>query len=333
MEKATVEPPVNPFGLQNIPMKHEGKIPPHPHCVEVVGLGQASVDYLGRIPRYPEEDEKVALEDLEIQCGGPASTAMVTLSRLGIATAFIGSFSDDSFGGIIQRGLEQEGIDATFSKVTPGYRSQFAFIGISPTHGKRTIFWHPCTAPDVAKEDIDLSKFPKARILHMDDFMIEASLEAARQAKKRGLLVVLDAGTFREGILDIIPLVDVLIASELFHVPLLGKKMETEEAVVALFDWGPKEVVITRGRRGSVGWDGRLIRIQDAFSVNAIDTTGAGDVYHGAYIYGILQNWAMDQKMRFAGAVSAMKCQSVGARKGIPVLSEVTDFLNKIGNT
>ena len=313
-------------------MNQKRKIPPSPHRVEVVGLGQASVDYLGRIPQYPNEDEKVELEDLEIQCGGPASTAMVTLSRLGIATAFIGSFSDDSFGSRIQQGLEHEGIDATFSKVTPGYRSQFAFIGISHTHGKRTIFWHPCTAPEVAREDIDLSIYPKARILHMDDFMIDAALEAARQARNRGLLVVLDAGTFRHGILDIIPLVDVLIASERFHVPILGPKMGPEEALLALFDYGPKEVVITRGHRGSMGWNGRLIQVQDGFPVKAIDTTGAGDVYHGAYIYGILQGWGMDQKMRFAGAVSAMKCQSVGARKGIPFLPEVTDFLNEVTN-
>ena len=310
-------------------MKSKGEIPPNPNRVEVVGLGQASVDYLGRIPRYPDEDEKVELEDLEIQCGGPASTAMVTLSRLGIATAFIGSFSDDSFGIAIQQELDREGIDARSSKVTPGYRSQFAFIGISPTHGKRTIFWHPCTAPPVAKEDIDLSQFPKARILHLDDLMIGAALEGARQAKDRGLAVVLDAGTLREGIIDVIPLVDVLIASERFHVPFLGPEKGPEEALLALFECGPKEVVITRGHQGSIGWDGHLIQVQEAFPVNAIDTTGAGDVYHGAYIYGVLQGWPMEEKMRFAAAVAAMKCQSLGARKGIPSLSEVTDFINK----
>lgn len=312
--------------------KSKRKKSPNPHCVEVVGLGQASVDYLGRIPRYPDEDEKVELEALEIQCGGPASTAMVTLSRLGIATAFIGSFSDDSFGSRIRRELDREGIDATYSKVTPGYRSQFAFIGVSPTHGKRTIFWHPCTAPDVEKADINLSKFPKARILHLDDLMIGADLEAARQAKDQGIQVVLDAGTFREGILEVIPLVDVLIASEHFHVPLLGPDKPLKETLLTLFEIGPKEVVITRGARGSVGWDGRLILAQKAFPISAIDTTGAGDVYHGAYIYGILQGWAMEEKMRFASAVSALKCQSVGARKGIPFLSEVTDFMNKVGN-
>ena len=305
-------------------------ISPNPNQVEVVGLGQASVDYLGRIPRYPDEDEKVELEVLEIQCGGPASTAMVTLSRLGVATAFIGSFSDDSFGNAIRQGLDREGINAHFSKVTPGYRSQFAFISISPTHGKRTVFWHPCTAPQVAREDIDLSQFPKAQILHLDDLMIGAALEAARQAKNRGLLVVLDAGTFREGILDVIPLVDVLIASERFHRPFLGPDKGPEEALLTLFEYGPGEVIITRGHRGSLGWDGRRIRVQEAFPVNAIDTTGAGDVYHGAYIYGVLQGWAMKEKMRFAAAVSAMKCQSVGARKGIPSLSEVTDFLKKL---
>jgi ribokinase len=312
-----------------IAMKPKKKIPPSPDIVEVIGLGQASVDYLGQLPRYPHEDEKIELECLEIQCGGPASTAMVTLSRLGIAAAFMGSFSDDSFGKKIQQGLEDEGIDATFSKVTTGYRSQFAFIGVSPGHGMRTIFWHPSTTPPLAKEDVDLSKFPRAKILHLDDLMVAAAHEAALQAKDRGLLIVLDAGTMREGILEVIPLVDVLIASEHFHVPFLGAEKDIEEVLHTLFEYGPGEVIVTRGDRGSIGWDGYRIIIQEAFPVNARDTTGAGDVYHGAYIYGVLQGWDIEENMRFAAAVSAMKCRFLGARKGIPSLTEVTEFLNK----
>ena len=99
--------------------------------IQVIGLGQASLDYLGRIPSYPQEDRKVELMDLYMQCGGPASTALVTLSRLGVSTSFLGSISDDPFGREILKGLKEESVDTTFLKITPGYISQFAFIAIT----------------------------------------------------------------------------------------------------------------------------------------------------------------------------------------------------------
>ena len=104
--------------------------------VQVIGMGQASLDHLGRIAKFPEEDEKIELADLHVQCGGPASTALVTLSRLGIATSFWGSVSDDHFGKEMHRGLIAEGVDATFLKVTPGYTSQYpqGLFQEHPTH-------------------------------------------------------------------------------------------------------------------------------------------------------------------------------------------------------
>ena len=110
--------------------------------IEVVGLGQACVDYLGRLDSYPEEDAKAELEELHMRCGGPASTALVTLSRLGVATSFLGSVSDDPFGTEIIRNLEKEKVSISRLKVTPGFTSQFAFIPVTRNGGKRTIFWN-----------------------------------------------------------------------------------------------------------------------------------------------------------------------------------------------
>ena len=130
---------------------------------QVIGLGQACVDYLGRIPSYPLEDGKVELKDLHLQCGGPASTALVTLSRMRIKTSFLGAISDDPFGVEILRGLEEEKVDATFLKITPGHTSQFAFIAINSMDGKRTIFWHRGSVPHLRAADVDLSPFSKAK--------------------------------------------------------------------------------------------------------------------------------------------------------------------------
>jgi sulfofructose kinase len=292
----------------------------------VVGLGQASFDYLGRLSSFPAEDEKAELAAIEGQCGGPASTALVTLSRLGIQTSFLGSISDDLSGTEIAKGLEQEGVDATFLKIRPGYTSQLAFIAITQESGKRTIFWHRGSTPPLRKEEVDLSVFPIAEVLHLDGLMMEASLEAARQARKRGMKVVMDAGTLREGSLDLLSQVHTVIASERFAIPLVGREAPPEKALRALNRFGPEEVVITLGSRGSIGLSGGNLIHQEAIPIHAVDTTGAGDVYHGAYIYGVLHGWTMAECMRFASIAAAMKCREVGARKGIPTLAEILSF-------
>ena len=296
--------------------------------IEVVGLGQASLDFLGKVASFPEEDVKTELESLESQCGGPASTALVTLARLGVRTSFLGSISDDPFGQEILRGLEDEGVDFSCLTVRRGFTSQFAFIAISPG-GKRTIFWHRGTAPPLRREEVNLSLFRTARVLHLDGLMMDASLEAARQARELGWTVVMDGGTLREGTLDLITLVDTLIVSEGFSKPLLASDASPEEALEALRKRCSGTVVVTLGARGSIGLEDGKTFFQEPFPVDAVDTTGAGDVYHGAYIYGVLQGWKMPESMRFASAVAAMKCRSVGARRGIPNLDEVMRFLRK----
>jgi ribokinase len=295
--------------------------------IEVIGLGQACMDYLGRITSYPEEDGKVELMDLHMQCGGPASTALVTLSRMGIQTSFLGSISDDPFGLEILKGLKEEKVDYTFLKVTPGHTSQFAFIAINKKGGRRTIFWHRGSVPHLHAPDVDLNPFENARILHTDGLMVEASMEAARQARKMGLTVVMDAGTLREGYQELASLVDILIASERFGLPLVGAAEPPEKALEVLSQWGPKEVIITLGSKGSIGWNGGEVISQKAFPIDAVDTTGAGDVYHGAYIYGLLQGWQMLECMRFASAAAAIKCKQIGARKGIPSLEVIKEFM------
>lgn len=295
--------------------------------IEVVGLGQACVDYLGRVPSYPREDGKVELLELQSQCGGPASTALVTLSRLGIKTSFLGSVSDDPIGVEILKGLRADQVDFSFLKITPGYTSQFAFIAVSPESGNRTIFWHRGSVPPLLSKEVDLSPFPLAKVLHLDGLMIEASIEAARQARALGMKVVMDAGTMREGSLDLVSQTDVLIASERFTSPLVGEHSPAEKALEALSGFGPQEIVITLGSRGSVGWDRGRITNQRAFPVDAVDTTGAGDVYHGAYIYALLKGLDMKSCMRFASATSALKCKATGARAGIPTLAAVLDLL------
>jgi sulfofructose kinase len=303
-------------------MANENKSGDRDH-IQVVGLGQACVDYLGRLPSFPVEDQKVELLDLTVQCGGPASTAMVTLARLGISVSFIGIVSDDPLGSTIRENLIQEGVDVTGLKIRPGETSQFAFIAVSADTGNRTIFWTQGSVQPLEAKEVNLNGFASARILHLDGLMTEASIEAAEQARRMGLTVVLDAGTFRERSLDLVSVVDVLIGSERFAADMTGQKIVDERSLRRLRKIGPRDVVITMGGKGSIGLGEKGFIRQAPFPVKAVDTTGAGDVYHGAYIYGLLKAWPMGECMRFASAAAALKCLKIGAQAGIPHLHEV----------
>ncbi|MDZ7699268.1 MAG: PfkB family carbohydrate kinase [Deltaproteobacteria bacterium] len=300
------------------------------HSVQVVGLGQACVDYLGRLPDFPAEDEKVELEELLISCGGPAATAMVTLSRLGVSTTFLGSLSDDPFGVRIVEGLKAEDVDISCLKITPGHSSQFAFIAVTGEGGKRTIFWKRSSAPALLPDDVLLTHFPNARMLHIDGLMIEASRAAASTARERGMTVVMDAGTLRQGTLELVSLVDVLIGSERFAESLSESGFTYEETLQKVLSMGPRQVVFTLGSNGSVGLDPNGVVHEKAFKVASRDTTGAGDVYHGAYIYGLLQGWDMAACMRFGSAAAAVKCAHGGGWRGIPDLQAVHDLMHGV---
>jgi len=301
--------------------------------IQVVGLGQACVDYLGRLYAYPDENGKEELIDLHMRCGGPASTALVTLSRLGISTSFLGSLSDDLFGQHIFTNLKNEKVDISCLKISPGFSSQFAFISITRNSGNRTVFWHRGSVPELRKEDIDIHCFPNARVLHLDGLMIEASIEAALQAKAMGMTVVMDGGSLREGTRDLTQLVDILIVSETFASALTGSGASFVDTLYALRGLGPSQVTVTLGEKGSVGLDEQGICRQEAFTVQTEDTTGAGDVYHGAYIYGLLQMWDMRKCMQFASAAAALNCTGIGAQNEAVSLSGIQELIEKSKNS
>ena len=298
--------------------------------IKVVGLGQASVDYYGRLFDFPSENSKAELSDLHMSCGGPAATALVTLSRLGIPCSFLGSISDDIFGEEIAKNFEQERVDSSQLKITAGQTSQFAFIAISEDSGNRTIFWHRGNAPELITEDIDIRRFSNAKVLHLDGLMLYASMEAARQARDLGMTIVMDGGTLREGALKLASMVDILIVSETFARALLASNAPIEDALHSLKELGPSQVGVTLGQNGSIGLDDSGIIYQEAFPVKVVDTTGAGDVYHGAYIYGVLQGWEMGVCMQFASAAAALKCSALGAQPRQPLeLARINDLVKK----
>lgn len=293
----------------------------------VVGLGQCALDVLGTVPEYPAVDQKAELAQCLVQGGGPVATALVTLTRLGERTAFIGRVGDDDFGRRIRAGLEVEGVDCRGLRTDPGRGSQFAFIAVEAKTGKRTIFWTRGSARNLRPTEIDARLIRQARVLHLDGLQAGASLAAARIARENGVITVLDGGTFREGTDELLPCIDHLVVSEKFALQVAAGG-EPRHALEKLLRRGARAVTVTLGEKGShtLAWDGGEFH-QPAFPVAAVDTTGCGDVFHGGYIFGLLQGWPLRRTVRFAAACAALKARAPGGRTGIPSLAEVEGFL------
>jgi ribokinase len=284
---------------------------------QVFGLGQCSLDYIGKVDTYPPPDVKCEFSDMVIQGGGPVATALVALARWGVSCSFTGVVGNDLFGTMIKASLDDEGVDASGILVRKGFDSQFAFIVAEPGVGRRTIFWRRPTGPPPNPEEIDYSIIRKAKVLHTDGLFAEASLAACKAAKEAGAQVVVDAGSLREGMLDLARVSDCFLASETFSKALVGKNKPLD-ACYKLAELGPRVVGVTLGQKGYVALArGRIIE-RPAYPVEAVDTTGCGDVFHAGFIYGLIQGWDVEKSFDFAAWAAAMVSLKLGGRTNIP---------------
>jgi sulfofructose kinase len=290
--------------------------------MDVFGLGQCSLDYVGTFDAYPAADTKQEFHEMIIQGGGPVATALVALSRWGIRCCFSGVIGDDAFGNSIRSSLEEEGVDVSGLLVRKGESSQFAFIVAEPSTGRRTILWRRPTGKVLAPDEIDSERLRRAKILHTDGLFIEAALHAATIARRAGIQVVVDAGTLREGMLDLAVLADAFIASETFARALVGDDSPVE-ACRRLAALGPSLTGVTLGPAGYVALhEGRTIQ-KPALRVAVLDTTGCGDVFHAGITYGLIRGWDPGKSLDLANWAAAAVSTRLGGRTGIPSLSEL----------
>ncbi|MFH1755672.1 MAG: PfkB family carbohydrate kinase [Candidatus Latescibacterota bacterium] len=288
---------------------------------EVVGLGQCCLDYVAEVDGYPPPDSKHEFTHMAVQGGGPVATALAALSRWGVRCHFMGVLGDDLFAGMIRDSLREEGIDTSGVRVRKGCGSQFAFIAAEPGVGRRTVFWRRPTGPPLSPEEIDYGLLAGAEVFHTDGLFAEASIAAARRAKAAGTKVVVDAGTLRDGMLELARCSDYFLASAAFSRALVGgdKPLLACEKLLAL---GPSLVGITRGAEGYTAVSGGKIIERPAYPVRAVDTTGCGDIFHAGFIYGVIQGWEDEESLEFAAWAASRVSLRLGGRDGIPPLSQ-----------
>jgi sulfofructose kinase len=300
----------------------------------VIGLGFCAYDRIYRVAAYPPLGGKTRILETFTGGGGQVATALVALSRLGIATRFIGCRGDDEEGEQIERELSEAGVDIAGLITVRGASSQQSFIVVPRKGGERSIFWRRSPAIDLTAEKVDPAWFPEApHILLIDGHEKDACLRAAHITRERGGRVVLDAEYCEPRSAELLALVDDLVADATFAdkflpgTPWDGTEAGLRERAKALREFGPGRVVITLGERGAVSWDGETWLAQPAFDVPVVDTTGAGDIFHAGYCHGLLAGLADGERLRFACAMAGLKCRAPGGREGIPTLAEIEALL------
>ncbi|HEX7550329.1 MAG TPA: PfkB family carbohydrate kinase [Candidatus Methylomirabilis sp.] len=297
---------------------------------DVVGVGVNVIDYLFRIPHFPEPNTKMDALGATIQGGGLTATAMVACARLDLRTRYIGKFGDNEIGRMARQELLAEGLDLAGSVVAEGVPNRFCVVLVEEGSGHRTIVRQRDPRIWLTPAELTREAVCAGRSLHLDGHEGDAALQAARWAKQAGVLVSVDAEEPTQHREELFPLADVLIVSQRFARGLTGKTAPAD-ILQALARFGPACVGLTLGEAGSaLLYRGRLVDAP-GFPVEVVDTTGAGDVFHGAFLYGLLQGWDARDILVFANAVSALKCTRLGGRSGIPRVDDVHAFLRARG--
>jgi sulfofructose kinase len=297
---------------------------------DVVGLGVSTLDFLQVVDELPGEELVQQSRDSLIQGGGPVATAMVTLARLGSRTAMLDKLGDDWRGALIMEEFHREEVCTDWILNSPGATSSMASILVRSCDGARAITYSTGDAGDLFPDELPEQVIKNAGILHLNGRHFDASLKAARIARAHGVKVSFDGGAqrFREGVGEIIRLTDICIVAREFAFNFCVAKDDVT-AGGSLLDSGPEIVVITAGAEGSlILAKGMESFHQPAYRIEQpVDTTGAGDAYHGAFLHGMATGIDLQRCAALASAVAAMNTRQLGGRSALPSLSEAQRFM------
>ncbi len=298
--------------------------------LDVVGIGVPCVDLLFNIDHLPDKDESLPIQEYSYQGGGKVATALVTLARLGEQTGFIGKVGNDKFGKFVTKDFKEHGVDTIHLKYEKAGKTPFSVVLSDQKTSGRNILYNKGELETLNYSEIDLDYIKQADFLHMA-YPRKLEYEILKEIENEDITTIFDADFFETAIIDLLPFINVLITSQEFaegYGESLDNELDKfEDILLKLSQEGPEIVVITMGKEGSLIYYENEVFHQEVFSVETKDTTGAGDVYHGAFIYGLLNNKSIKETAKIASAVSAIKTTVIGGRAGIPTAGDLNYFL------
>jgi sulfofructose kinase len=296
---------------------------------DAAGFGVNAVDHLLLVPGFPSHATKTRLNEYKQAAGGQTASAIVALQRLGMRTAYAGRFGDDPEGRFGLQSMRDEGVDLAFAEVVNDAPTQVGYIIIEAERGERTVIWDRDQRLAYTPAEAPVEFAGKARVLHLDSHDPRACARMARAARDAGTIVSADIDNVYDGLPELLPLIDVLISSKEFPRLLTGISDSRTALSEIKARYGCALVGLTKGGRGAtVLCSGEFLETP-AFQVpgGCVDTTGAGDAFHGGFLYGLLQGENAETSLRLGCAVAALGCRALGARTGLPTREELDAFL------
>jgi sulfofructose kinase len=294
---------------------------------DVVGVGLNATDTLLIVPHFPAYAGKVPFQEEVVSPGGQVASALVACARLGLRTKYIGTVGDDERGRIQMESLRGAGIDVEHVQLRRNCANQSAYIVIDRSTGERTVLWRRDDCLRIDPEQILPEQIACARLLHIDGHDTPAVERAAAIARSLGIPVTVDVDAIYHGFDRVLAHADYLVASSEFPPAWTGQNDPFKALELMQREYGMKVAAMTLGAHGALARENGEFFYSPAFVVNCVDTTGAGDVFHGAFCYAVLQEMPMRDALEFSNAMAALNCTALGARGGIRGLEEIRGLM------
>ena len=295
--------------------------------VDVVGIGLNATDTVMMVHEFPALGGKERVVASSLEAGGQTTTALVTCRRLGLKARYIGKVGDDPAGQLQLESLRREGLDMAHTQVVRGASTQYGCIIVDQATGERTVFWDRDARLTVEPDELDPKAITSARLLHLDGCDVEAALAAARWARRARIPVLADLDTVYKKVEKLFPYIDYLIASTHFLPAVTGHADPFKVLENMVREFRVRTPGMTLGREGALVCHAGRFYYSPGFVVETVDTTGAGDVFHGAFAYALLEGWDMARALDFSNAMAGLNCTALGARGGIKSRAEAEHLM------
>lgn len=294
--------------------------------VDVVGVGLNATDTLIPLAEFPARGSKIEFRPAPLMAGGQTASAVAACQAWGLATRYVGKLGDDDAARLHAREFARLGVDARLIEV-PNAASPQSFILVDGG-GERTVLIRRDDRLRLRADDLEREWITNARSLLVDGIEAEAATQSARWAHEAGVPVIADLDEEYSGGDELLETVDYMIVSRDFPARVTGEG----DLAVALrgihSKYGCRLAAATLGEHGVLAWDGANLVHRAAYRVDVLDTTGAGDIFHAGFIYGLLRGWPLERQLDFACAAAALNCTCQGARGGIRGVADVEALMS-----
>jgi sugar/nucleoside kinase (ribokinase family) len=293
--------------------------------VDLVGVGLNATDTLIALAEFPVRGSKQEYTMETIMPGGQVATTVVACRLWGMSTRYVGKLGTDDAATMHAEAFASAGVEAQLIHVA-GAASPRSLILVDHD-GERTVLCRRNEQLILKPEELSREWIINARALHVDGYDTAAATRAAQWAREAGIPVIADLDELYTGVEDLIRNVDYLIVSRDFPTRLTGESDLHTALRLIQSTYGCRLTAATLGPDGVLAWDGREFLHRSAYQVSVVDTTGAGDIFHAGFIYGLLQGWPLERQLDFACAAAALNCTEEGARGNIQSVAAITALL------